>query len=145
MIQIRNKVFETNSSMTHSLVICSQKNYDDWKNGKAMFKEDGESFLPNDEARKYNADQLRETLKWYKEKGHKFNEDILNEDTIKSYEEGKLNNDHWGLFPRYDANSMYITFEQWRDYVSKLGFEYMSKSSNINDIKVIAFGYYGHD
>ena len=32
MIQIRNGVFETNSSSTHSLVMCMKNDYDKWVN-----------------------------------------------------------------------------------------------------------------
>ena len=32
MIQIRNGVFETNSSSTHSLVMCMKNDYDKWAN-----------------------------------------------------------------------------------------------------------------
>ena len=39
MVQIRKGVFETNSSSTHSLVMCSETEYDDWANGKTYYVE----------------------------------------------------------------------------------------------------------
>ena len=36
-IQIRNSVFETNSSSTHTLCICKKEEYDAWKEGKLFF------------------------------------------------------------------------------------------------------------
>ena len=36
-IQIRNHVFETNSSSVHSLCICSKKEYEDWKLGYLVY------------------------------------------------------------------------------------------------------------
>lgn len=33
MIQIRQGVFETNSSSTHSITIASESDFDKWKNG----------------------------------------------------------------------------------------------------------------
>ena len=33
MIQVRNGVFETNSSSTHSMVICPNSEFDKWKSG----------------------------------------------------------------------------------------------------------------
>lgn len=37
MRQIRKNVFETNSSSTHSLTMCTKEEYDNWKNGKLLF------------------------------------------------------------------------------------------------------------
>ena len=37
MYQIRQGVFETNSSSTHSLCICTKKEYEDFKDGKLSF------------------------------------------------------------------------------------------------------------
>lgn len=33
MIQVRNGVFETNSSSTHSIAICTKSEYDGWRSG----------------------------------------------------------------------------------------------------------------
>lgn len=38
VIQVRFGVFETNSSSTHSLVICSDEELDLWKEGKLVYK-----------------------------------------------------------------------------------------------------------
>ena len=35
--QIRSNVFETNSSMTHSLTICTEEEYNKWENGELLF------------------------------------------------------------------------------------------------------------
>lgn len=34
--QIRRGVFETNSSSTHSLTMCSEEEFEQWKNGEQM-------------------------------------------------------------------------------------------------------------
>lgn len=48
--QIRCGVFETNSSMTHSLTICTEKEYNDWMKGKTLFDCWGKKdFIPVDE------------------------------------------------------------------------------------------------
>lgn len=39
MIQIRKAIFETNSSSTHSLVMCSEKEYEDFNNGKVYLND----------------------------------------------------------------------------------------------------------
>ena len=43
--QIRRGVFETNSSSTHSLTMCSEEEFEQWKNGKVLFDEDGVTFV----------------------------------------------------------------------------------------------------
>lgn len=37
MLQIRHGVFETNSSSTHSITMCTQAEFDAWKNGEVFF------------------------------------------------------------------------------------------------------------
>ena len=35
--QIRRGVYETNSSSTHSLTMCSEEEFEQWKNGELLF------------------------------------------------------------------------------------------------------------
>ena len=37
MKTIRNGIFETNSSSTHSLTVCSEEEYKGWKEGKFLY------------------------------------------------------------------------------------------------------------
>ena len=43
--EIRRNVFETNSSSTHSLSICTEQEFEDWKAGKLLFDRWGERFI----------------------------------------------------------------------------------------------------
>lgn len=45
MYSIRRNVFETNSSSTHSLIICSDKTYNDWLDGKVVYDNDNYEFV----------------------------------------------------------------------------------------------------
>ena len=45
MRQIRQGVFETNSSSTHSLTICTEDQYNDWKAGKIFYDDCQEEFV----------------------------------------------------------------------------------------------------
>lgn len=49
MLQIRRNVFETNSSSTHSLTICSKDEYQDWVDGKCYWSRWNENFVSNEE------------------------------------------------------------------------------------------------
>ena len=42
--------FETNSSSTHSLVMCTQGEFDDWKGGKLLYDRDWARFIDAGEA-----------------------------------------------------------------------------------------------
>lgn len=50
-VQIRNGVFETNSSMTHSLTICTAQEYDKWYRGELVFDEYHNKFVTPEEAK----------------------------------------------------------------------------------------------
>ena len=47
--QVRLGVFETNSSSTHTLTICTKKEYDKWKNGKTVLDEWTNKFVDIEE------------------------------------------------------------------------------------------------
>lgn len=46
MIQIRSKVFETNSSSVHSLTVCTQSEMQRWKNGEIVYDWYREKLVP---------------------------------------------------------------------------------------------------
>ena len=66
MLQIRKNVFETNSSSTHSLTICSKDEYQDWVDGKFYWSRWNENFVSNEEVeekfKKSNYDNFDEYL-----------------------------------------------------------------------------------
>lgn len=47
MIQIRHSTFETNSSSTHSLNICTRQEWNDWREGKLLYNPYEEKFIDN--------------------------------------------------------------------------------------------------
>lgn len=54
MKQIRKNVFETNSSSTHSLTMCTEAEYEKWKNGELIYdRYEGELVEVTDEVKKY--------------------------------------------------------------------------------------------
>lgn len=48
MRQIRLGIFETNSSSTHSIVICTDEEFEKWKNGELVYDGD-KSLIPSTE------------------------------------------------------------------------------------------------
>lgn len=43
--QIRREVFETNSSLYHSITMCSKEEFDKWEKGELLFNEYEEKFV----------------------------------------------------------------------------------------------------
>lgn len=72
--QIRRGVFETNSSSTHSLTMCSEEEFEQWKKGKVLFDENYETFV--------KVSELSNKDKEYAAQEN----DLINEDA-KTYEE----------------------------------------------------------
>lgn len=144
MIQVRTQVFETNSSMTHTIVMCKDEEYEKFSTGEYYFNEYLKPrFLPEDEALKYNAKKLREILKDVNKDDSEYeNETIeaLTEENIKLYEEGKFNIEDFYLDKYEISDVMYFDYEYFWDNICEY-YEQFSESFN----GVTAFGYYGHD
>lgn len=133
--QIRRSVFESNSSSTHSLTMCSEEEFEQWKNGKLLFDEWGsESFVKanslSDEDKKYAAQDYEN----HKDEFFKDWSDLSESAKEKYYTKyAKENN-----IVDEDAK----TYEEWR-YSNLETFvdRYTSKSGD----KIVAFGKYGCD
>lgn len=133
--QIRRGVYETNSSSTHSLTMCSEEEFEQWKNGELLFDEWGsESFVKanslSDDDKKYAAQDYEN----YKDEFSKDWSDLSESAKEKYYTKyAKKNN-----IVDDDAK----TYEEWQcgnleTFVNR----YTSKSGD----KIVAFGKYGYD
>lgn len=120
--QIRQGVFETNSSSVHSITMCTQNEFNEWRNGK-VYRNNGwwsnstshlkdKCFLTYDEAM-----ELIKSSRWYKPMDE--NDDIdeyFQEYEIYSYEK-------WGYY--YETDVTHYTTPNGED--------------------IVAVCYYGHD
>ena len=79
--QIRNHVFETNSSMTHALTICTEEEYRKWKDGELLYDywneelvkpEDKDSEDDEDYPRYLNEDNYYERTEYFEHFKHSF-------------------------------------------------------------------------
>lgn len=145
MIQIRHGIFETNSSSTHSLNICTRQEWNDWKEGKLLYNPYESEFIDNyllSEEKKQT--KLRE---YYDTKVKKdFYKDFNN---LTKEELSKLMmkaiQDKF-IFP--DLNKLedndYFTYDAYWDRNDELeGYSeyYTSKSGD----EIVIFGEYGYD
>lgn len=122
MIQVRQGVFETNSSSVHSITMCTQNEFDDWRNGK-VYRNDGwwggsnsslenKTFLTRDEAI-----ELIKSSNWYKP--------MYECDDVDKY------------FKEYEIYS----YENWGNYYETDVTHYTTPKGE----KIVAVCYYGHD
>ena len=117
MIQIRRNVFETNSSSTHSLTLCSKTDYDKWAAGEVLLCEHYKI--------KKNFVTWEEALELCKEYDSDLESIGLEDTEILRDHELYTFDDYWEYHGEY-----YETFDV--DY--KQG-----------DEEVVAFGYYGYN
>lgn len=114
--QIRRGVFETNSSSVHSLTMCTEEEYQKWKNGEVLYFKWEELFATREEIiEKLKNKTWYSNVNWDDEDAV---EEIFSDEGIKTFEE--FFEDEW--------------FETFRD-------KYTTPSGDV----VVAFGYYGHD
>lgn len=133
--EIRRNVFETNSSSTHSLSICTEQEFEDWKAGKLLFDRWGERFiLPyqlSDREKKSAA--LEYTTN--KEEYYKDWDELSNVQKEKWYSSYKkkhnLEDDDGVSYDDFFGNGYLETYT--RHYVTPSG------------DKIICFGEYGYD
>lgn len=64
--QIRNGVFETNSSSVHTMTICTKKEFEGWENADLLYNTDTEKFITLAELSKYD-EYEKEDIKTFDE------------------------------------------------------------------------------
>lgn len=133
--QIRRGVFETNSSSTHSLTMCSEEEFEKWKNGEILFDRWGsEDFV----SPKTMTDlQKNDAKEYYESTRDDFQKewDNLSETAKESYytkyaKENGLIDEDAQTYEQYMRNNDLETFVT----------RYTSKSGD----KIVAFGEYGY-
>lgn len=141
MIQIRDNVFETNSSSTHSLTIAPKSVYDEWVDDENIFYyPDGNTFVTRDEAidsvRKINADYVNSS--WYNPlENYYWKNDI--EDGIAYKNIDDVPDEFVAPYLAYNG---YYTYKM---YDADYEYEHFCQTyTTENGDKVVAFGYYGY-
>lgn len=144
-VQIRQGVFETNSSSTHSITMVDKSEYDAWKNGEVLFNNDDEKFLPVDEA-------IEENIRIIKESNSNCDESAFNQfvelyrktksisDAFAGTEEELTFDEDW-----IDWYELYVDYEQYHERLCENYETYVDSYKTKSGDEVIAFGYYGTD
>lgn len=126
MIQVRNGVFETNSSSTHSIAICQISEFDKWKSGE-LWLDTGwyESNVDSQFLTKEQAIGLAE------------NSDFPPEVNLREVSNDDLD---WHLAKDYGVYS----YEKYFDANDSLEYYEESYTTQHGD-DIMVFGFYGYD
>lgn len=125
MFQIRNSIFETNSSSTHSMTMCSGEEYNAWKRGETLFDAGNNRFISREECIAHIA---KDPDSGYKPGFENYVDDRKLQRILDDYDEDADLMTYDGFWAR---NDMEYTFDD----------SYTTKSGET----VVAFGYYGYD
>jgi len=124
---IRNSVFETNSSSTHSLTMCMEEQWITFKKGETMLQNEGTGrarFITIEQAMEYIAEK-----------------EMMSVEAIRDIAE--TDSERYGEM-LYNHNL--CTYETWGYDSSGESYEtFHDTFTTPNGDKVIAFGYYGDD
>lgn len=129
MKQIRQCVFETNSSSVHSITMCMKPEYDKWKNGEVYL----------------NRSRWRDSSSEYANKKFVTREeaiDVILHDKYYSYTEEEFNSmDSYEFEEFLREHDLYTRENYGGDYYET----FSDRFTTPNGEEVVAFGYYGND
>jgi hypothetical protein len=126
--QIRNNVFETNSSSVHSMTICMKEDFDKWCKGETLRSDYGD-FIPAEEARLKNAEKLK-----------KYSD--ATDEQINQYLAGDLN--LYDILGPWDEIAYYHDPDA-EDRANETLKYFEETFTTPKGDTVVAFGYYGTD
>lgn len=126
--QVRTGVFETNSSSTHTLTICSKSDFEKWKRGELLLDEYSDKFIDVDKVSEKDLESYYNSIKKPYYKNYK----DLDDDEKKSIKNEYMKNEASG-----------ITYNEWQhdDYLETYSQVYKTENGD----EVVAFGKYGYD
>ena len=137
MKQIRRSVFETNSSSTHSLTICTEDEFDKWLAGKVMFDTYDEKLV---EVNTEITDEDKFYASQYYEKNRKAfwkSWDQLSEEEIDAWYKKYMEDNNQIDKYRYKTHHQYI-------YDSGLE-TFTQRYTTPGGEKIVAFGKFGYN
>lgn len=145
-IQIRNNLFETNSSSVHSCSITTESNYNDFVKGNIWIRQqwnDEDEYLEKDKAIKRNVEFFKKKINNIDDADWVKFEEVY-KDTNSLYEAFNTIDIDWcDIKYNYDYDDYFMSYDDYWDI-----HEYEDWSKKFTDnagVKMIAWGYCGHD
>lgn len=137
MRQVRRGVFETNSSSTHSLTICTEEEFEKWTRGEVMFD------TYNDELVKVNTEISEEEKEYAKDYYNKSKKTFwklweqLSDEELKAWYVKYMEDFNKVDMYRYQTRSQYLYSGDLEKFIQ----HYTSPSGD----KLVVFGKYGYN
>lgn len=158
MRTIRTGVFETNSSSTHSITMCTANEYEKWRKGELYYCDYNEEFVTKEERDiilkemilddEFNIDWENETItfrgetKSYANGGNReeTKRSFLTPEILAEVTQEQIYN---LLDEEFYIEEMPCSYDEWYDNIGYETYkrEYETKSGE----KIVAFGYYGNN
>ncbi len=143
MITVRHNVFETNSSSTHSITICTQKQFDDWKAGKCFFNVENDTFVypSEDSVNRYRQEAIDQYKCQRDSDPYSVKWDMLSTESQEKYIAAHVK------YKLEQERSSYcsMSYDNYRHY-HKEGCEYTERFyTTEHGDKIVAFGKGGYD
>lgn len=134
--QIRRSVYETNSSSTHSLTMCSEEEFEQWKKGEVLLETWGSGkFVKtnnlSDNDKKYAAQDYENHKNEFSKDWAELSELAKEKYYLKYAQENDIIDEDAKTYEEYMNDSYLETFVN----------RYTSKSGD----RIVAFGRYGYD
>lgn len=123
--QIRRGVFETNSSSTHSLTMCSKSEYDEFEKGNMYIERWGSKLYTKEEM----IEKFKQMTDW----------------RTKELKYCGVDWDNDEEFNRVLQETGYVTYDKYWDTVSDEYETFEDSYTGKDGDTVIAFGYYGYN
>ena len=143
MLKIRDSVFETNSSSTHSLILCSEEEYTKFQKGEMVVDTEREVLVP---APNYSDDQLRR--RFLEDKVIHLKNGVVYDSKFYPTLEHAIDDEEIKIsraeLDQYKEDWEYETYYSYYNRDCDVEFDkkvYETKSGE----KVVAFGYGGYD
>lgn len=132
MRQIKQGVFETNSSSVHTISICSKKEFEDWEKGELLADSyNNYQLIPKEEVRELNIKSAEVMYNHSKEKYWKDWEDLTDEEKDELIE--KYNDYH-----RFLTRSEYLMDDESIT-------TYLQNYTTVSGDEIVIYGKYGVD
>lgn len=135
--QIRSSVFETNSSSTHSLTMCTAEEYQKWKNGELMLDTYNDILVEmNVELTEYDKEEAKKYYENNRTKYWKEWSQLSKEEVDEWYDKYMLKHNKINKY-------QYKTYDEYFDeeYLERFESRYTTKNGEV----IVAFGLYGYD
>ena len=154
---IRQSIYETNSSSTHSITMCMKSDYEKWKNGELYYFRDTNDFITKEERNrilkemiledKIDIDYNNKTITFngktvnytdWEDKEQKIKE-MMTDEELSKITETEIDKYLEESFDKYEMPCSY------EDYYGNMEYEtYKTDFVTPKGEEVVSFGYYGN-